>query len=91
MLKAVRLGIVEEKPFASSALKALADLGQRHVRTDREGLLHLGGICSVAGLGGNPYRDGSFPYYVSEPVVEDDFKGVGSYVLAQLEAERRRG
>ncbi len=89
MLKAVRLGLVEEEPFVSSALKALSDLGQRFVRTDRDGQLHLGGICSVAGLGGNPYRDGSFPYYVSEPVVEDDFKGVGPYVLAQLEVERR--
>jgi len=90
MLKAVRLGIVEEEPFVSSALKALSDVEGRFVRTDRDGCLHLGGICSVAGLGGNPYRDGSFPYYVSEPVVEDDFKGVGSFVLALLEAERRR-
>ncbi|PKL10623.1 MAG: glycosyl hydrolase, partial [Spirochaetae bacterium HGW-Spirochaetae-8] len=39
----------------------------------------------VAGLGGKPYRDGSYQYYVREPVVEDDFKGVGAFILASLE------
>ncbi len=54
---------------------------------DADGELHLEGICSVAGLGGVPYRDGSFDYYVKEPVVRDDFKGVGPFILASLEAE----
>jgi unsaturated rhamnogalacturonyl hydrolase len=52
------------------------------------GELHLNGICSVAGLGGNPYRSGDFTYYVSEPVVADDFKGVGPFILASLEYEQ---
>jgi unsaturated rhamnogalacturonyl hydrolase len=90
MLKAVRLGIVADGRFIASATEALGGLERTFVRTDGEGHLHLGGICSVAGLGGNPYRDGSFPYYVKEPVVEDDFKGVGPFVLALLEDERRR-
>jgi unsaturated rhamnogalacturonyl hydrolase len=55
---------------------------------DDTGCLHLDGICSVAGLGGKPYRDGSFAYYVSEPVVSDDFKGVGPFILASLEREQ---
>jgi unsaturated rhamnogalacturonyl hydrolase len=73
------------------AVKSGADLGLRglmsRVREDADGGLHLGGICAVAGLGGDPYRDGSFAYYVREPVVEDDFKGVGPFILALLEAE----
>jgi unsaturated rhamnogalacturonyl hydrolase len=48
--------------------------------------LHLGGICKVAGLGGNPYRDGSFEYYIREPVISDDFKGTGPFMLALSEA-----
>lgn len=40
----------------------------------------------VAGLGGNPYRDGSFAYYMSEPIVSDDFKGSGPFMLALCEA-----
>jgi unsaturated rhamnogalacturonyl hydrolase len=64
---------------------AYAALVARQVREDASGLLHLGGICSVAGLGGKPYRDGSYHYYVRERVVEDDFKGVGAFILASLE------
>ena len=39
------------------------------------------------GLGGSPYRDGSFEYYVGEPIAANDFKGVGSFILAALEME----
>ncbi len=45
--------------------------------------------CSVAGLGGSPgsrhYRSGSFDYYISEPVVTNDLKGVGPFILAGIE------
>lgn len=43
---------------------------------------------AVAGLGGNPYRDGSYEYYVKEPVRNNDPKGVGPFILASLEFER---
>ncbi|MDD5077255.1 MAG: hypothetical protein PHS18_09205 [Sphaerochaetaceae bacterium] len=39
----------------------------------------------MAGLGGNPYRNGSYAYYVKEPVVMDAFKGVGPFILASIE------
>lgn len=61
------------------------------VTTDKNGMKHLSGICSVAGLGGNPYRDGSYAYYVKEAVVSDDFKGVGPFIFASLEAEKADG
>ena len=48
----------------------------------------LGGICAVAGLGGNPYRDGSYAYYLSEPVVANDPKGVGAWLMALAEGIR---
>lgn len=44
--------------------------------------LHLDGICLVAGLGGANRRPGTYDYYMSEPVVKDDAKGVGSFLLA---------
>lgn len=49
----------------------------------------LGGICGVAGLGNDPYRDGSYDYYLSEPVVPNDPKGVGALMMALAEAMRR--
>jgi unsaturated rhamnogalacturonyl hydrolase len=50
-------------------------------------------ICQVSGVGGalrkdGSFRDGSFGYYISEPVVSDDYKGVGPFILAALELQR---
>jgi unsaturated rhamnogalacturonyl hydrolase len=42
----------------------------------------------VAGLGGNPYRDGSYEYYISTPIVSNDLKGVGAFIMAGVEMER---
>jgi len=49
---------------------------------------HLRGICGVAGLGNTPYRDGSVAYYLSEPIVADDPKGVAALFMALAEGLR---
>ena len=56
-----------------------------------DGELVLGGICLVAGLGpeNNTRRDGSYEYYISEPVVENDAKGVAPFVLCYTEILRQ--
>lgn len=74
-----------------SARKAHAGLLERYVERDPDGSLHLNGICSVAGLGGNPYRDGSYEYYMSEPIRRDDPKGFAPFVMACLEIEEADG
>ena len=53
----------------------------------RNGQTNLYGTVSVSGLGGNPYRDGSYEYYMSEKVVMNDPKGVGAFILAADEME----
>jgi unsaturated rhamnogalacturonyl hydrolase len=73
--------------------RAMADLAwngltTKMLRQDAQGQWHLDGICSVAGLGGVPYRDGTFEYYVSEPVISNDFKGVGPFLLAGIAREK---
>lgn len=55
---------------------------KKYLKFENDGSVNLHGICKVAGLGGNPYRDGSFAYYINEPVVANDFKGVGPYIFA---------
>ena len=52
--------------------------------------MNLGGICLVAGLGRPDSRDGSFEYYISEPVVENEAKGVAPLLLAYTEILRRK-
>ena len=89
LLKMLRLKLVAESDAAAvkkAAVKAYEGLVKNKIEKT-EGGIDLNGICKVAGLGGNPYRDGSYAYYVSEPVVAGDFKGVGPFILASLEYE----
>ena len=88
-LKGVRLGYLDES-FVAPAIKALDGVREKYLEEDENGELHLGGICSVAGLGGNPYRDGSFRYYITEKIRVDDFKGVGPFILACTEEELQK-
>ena len=50
-------------------------------------MIHLEKTVLVGGLGGNPYRDGSYEYYLSEPLRQDDLKGVGPFIMASVEME----
>lgn len=80
------------KGYLDAAYLAVARRGyqgpfRQLVSVDPDGLLHLNQICQVAGLGGPQQRDGSVVYYLSEPIVRDDPKGVGPFILASLEIE----
>ncbi len=85
--KAVRNGWLEAE-YLSSARRAYHGLLEKMIRLEPNGRLTLQNICGVAGLGGEPYRDGSYDYYVREPVIPNDFKGVGAFILAALEMEK---
>lgn len=64
------------------AARAYQGVIDNYVEVDAAGAVRLHGICSVAGLGGTPYRDGSFAYYVGEEIATNDYKGVGAFILA---------
>lgn len=85
MYKGVRLGILPEN-FKENAQKAFEGICNTYLVTEK-GKMSLGGICLVAGLGpeSRPNRDGSYEYYMSEPIVQDDAKGVGPFLLAFTE------
>lgn len=87
LARGAREGYLPKKylQVARSGFKGI--IGQ-FVATGPNGDVSLKGICSVAGLGGNPYRDGSYKYYVSEKPVANDPKGVGAFMLASVEIER---
>ena len=86
LLKGVRTGILEDEKYRKAGKKAFEGICDKYLTT-KDGKLSLGGICLVAGLGpeNKPNRDGSFEYYMSESIVEDDAKGVGPFVLAYNE------
>jgi len=89
LFKGMRTGMLQPVVFAEPAERTLAGIRDRFLSRDVDGRIHVGGICKVAGLGGNPYRDGSYTYYMSEPVVSDDYKGTGPLILALSEACRQ--
>lgn len=53
----------------------------------KEGWLNLNKCCQVAGLGGESQRDGSYAYYISEPIICNDQKGLGAFLQACAEYE----
>lgn len=89
ILKATRLGFLPEK-YAKFGEKAFWGTTRRYLRRGPDGRPVLGGICLVAGLGGQQKRDGSLAYYFSEPVVENEAKGVAPTILAYTEILRRQ-
>ncbi len=82
LMKGARLSLLGERE-RKAGFDAFRRATERFL-TDSE----LRGICGVAGLGGNPYRDGSYAYYLSEPIVVNDPKGVAALFMALGEAVR---
>lgn len=89
MMKGARLGVLDEK-YAVWGKQTFDGICRRYLSVNDNGELNLGGICLVAGLGPEKdrRRDGSYEYYVSEPVVENDAKGVAPFVLCYTEVKR---
>ena len=90
ILKAVRLGYLAPR-YAKMGEKAFDGIVDRYLSENEDGTLKLSGICLVAGLGGSQHRDGSLAYYFSEPVVENEAKGVAPFLLAYTEMIRKEG
>lgn len=87
LLKGARLGFLPER-FARAGERAFNGIVEKYLKLDETGKPVLGGICLVAGLGGEKHRDGSLEYYFSEPVVENEAKGVAPLFLAYTEMLR---
>ena len=87
LLKAVRLGFLPES-FRAVGEKAFYGIVDHRLTKNTDGTPCVTGICLVAGLGGEQHRDGSVAYYLSEPVVQNDAKGVGPLLLAYTEMLR---
>jgi len=86
LAKGVRKGYLPIS-YLSVARKGYRGIITRFIKTDPGGQVNLEGTVSVGGLGGNPYRDGSYEYYLSEKVVTNDPKGIGAFLMAANEME----
>jgi unsaturated rhamnogalacturonyl hydrolase len=84
LAKGVRMGYLDKK-YLATAQKGYEGILKNFVEIDSKGAVHLIKTCSGAGLGGVPYRPGTFEYYVNEPLRTDDLKGTGAFIMADLE------
>ena len=82
--KAVNKGYLAPK-YKAIALKAFDGITAKLIKTNADGTLSLTHCCAVAGLGGNPYRDGSYEYYIHEKVRDNDAKATGPFIMGCIE------
>ena len=85
--KGVHKGYLPEK-YLDIAEKAYSGILDNLISIEENGVVNLNKVCGVAGLGGDPYRDGSYEYYVNEIIRPNDPKGTGPFMLASLELNK---
>lgn len=88
--KGLRHGHLDAAEWSAHLDRAWASAVEQFLTVTREGWVNVNRICQVAGLGGPARRDGSYAYYMSEPIVANDHKGVGPFLLLAAEMARRR-
>ena len=77
------------KDFFNVARQTFQGIVQYLVSVDKAGYVDLGHTCQGAGLGGTPYRDGTYEYYIGERQRTNDMKGYGAFLLAAIELEKK--
>ena len=88
LLKAARLGYVGVDK-RQAGIRAYEGILKKFIRVNADRTISLTDCCEVAGLGpqDKPWRDSSFDYYMSEPIRDNDAKGIGPFIWASLEME----
>ncbi len=87
LAKGVHKGYLPAK-FETVANKGFNGLITKLIKVDKNGEIHITQVCASAGLGGNPYRDGSFDYYINEKIKVDNSHGSGAFLLAAIELNK---
>lgn len=82
--KGVNNGYLDKK-HKKTAEKAYDGIMKQLMITEPDNTLTLTKCCAVAGLGGNPYRDGSYAYYINERIRNNDAKATGPFIMGCIE------
>lgn len=87
LLKGIRMGYLDQI-YMKPAKKGFDGILKNFIQENEDGTISLTNCCAVAGLGGNPYRDGSYEYYISTEIRNDDPKGIGPFIMACIEMHK---
>lgn len=88
--KSLRTGLLAGAEWETALETGWAHATESFLTVTAEGWVNVHRMCEVAGLGGATRRDGTYAYYMSEPIVTNDHKGVGPFLLLSAEMHRRR-
>lgn len=97
LLKGYRKGYLSEE-YLKAGVKAYNGILKQFIKVNADKTISLTRCCAVSGLGPGPgpyvkkpnyKRDGSFEYYMGEPIRDNDAKGVGPFIWASLEMEQQ--
>lgn len=88
LCKAINQGYLPAERYGEAVEKGFSGMIQEFTQREENGTYSLINCCAVAGLGGKGNRDGSFAYYISEPVIKNDPKSVGAFILSAIEFEK---
>ena len=83
LLKAVKKGYIEDS-YLENAKKGYEGILDNLMVVRKDGGVAISPVCAVAGLGGDPYRDGTYEYYINEKRRDNDPKAVGPFILASI-------
>ncbi len=89
LAKGVRQGFLDKK-YLAAAQRGYEGMLKNFVTENADGSINLEKTVNASGLGGTPYRDGSYAYYMSEFLRQNDLKGVGPFINASIEIERAK-
>lgn len=85
--KAVNRGYIDQL-YRQVALKAFDGLTEKLIVEQSDGSLSMTNCCAVAGLGATSRRDGSFEYYISEPIRDNDAKATAPFIMGCIELDK---
>ncbi|WP_162053317.1 glycoside hydrolase family 88/105 protein [Pontibacter pamirensis] len=86
LVKAAKKGHIDQQ-YMQHAQKAYTGILNNFIEKNPDGTISITNVCAVAGLGGDPYRDGTYEYYINEERRDNDPKAVAPFIMASLEFE----
>ena len=87
LLKGVEKGYLDQK-FAKNGIEAYEGVLKNLIKKEDDGSVSITQVCAVAGLGGDPYRSGTYEYYINEKKRDNDPKAIGPFIMASLEYDK---
>ncbi|MBL3656112.1 glycoside hydrolase family 88 protein [Fulvivirga sp. 2943] len=83
LLKGTAKGYIDEK-YVQAGVAGYQGILKEFIAEGADGNINITNVCAVAGLGGDPYRSGTYEYYINETKRDNDPKAVGPFIMASL-------